>query len=214
MGLPRTVGRRSATVAGPTAGAAMAQAPSLAIDGWHPRARRVMSPNRDARPAGMAIELVVLHNISLPPGRFSGGGVEALFTNRLDPRAHPYYAGIAALKVSAHFFLRRDGSLLQFVSCNERAWHAGVSRWRGRERCNDFSIGIEIEGADAVPYTERQYVRLARLLGELRAAYPALRGVAGHDEIAPGRKTDPGPAFDWPRFLKSSGVPRAWRALG
>lgn len=184
---------------------------ALAASGWHGRARRVASPNRDPRPAGTAVELVVLHNISLPPGRFGGPGVEQLFTNRIDADEHPFYKEIAGLKVSAHFFLRRSGELLQFVSCNERAWHAGVSNWRGRERCNDYSIGIEIEGTDARPYTRRQYARLAVLIGVLRAAYPALRGVAGHSEIAPGRKTDPGPAFDWPRFMAQSGLPRAWR---
>lgn len=179
--------------------------------GWHARARRIDSPNFDARPAGMAIELLVLHNISLPPGHFGGPGVEQLFTNRLDPAAHPFYKEIAGLKVSAHFFLRRDGGLVQFVSCDQRAWHAGLSRWRGRERCNDFSIGVEIEGTDDRPYTEKQYARLPSLVGDLRAAYPALCGVAGHAEIAPGRKTDPGPAFDWPRFMAACALPRAWR---
>ena len=186
---------------------------ALAAHGWHPGARRVDSPNRDARPAGMPVELVVLHNISLPPGRFGGPGVEQLFTNRLDPAEHPFYSEIAGLKVSAHFFLRRDGSLVQFVSCGERAWHAGVSRWRGRERCNDFSIGIEIEGTDQRPYTRRQYARLKSLVDALIRAYPSLSGVAGHSEIAPGRKTDPGPSFDWPRFMRETGLPPAWRAL-
>jgi AmpD protein len=136
-----------------------------------------------------------------------------LFTNRLDPAAHPYYAQIAALKVSAHFFLRRSGDLVQFVSCHERAWHAGVSRWRGRGRCNDFSIGIEIEGTDQTPYTLRQYARLAALVPLLRAAYPALCGIAGHSEIAPGRKTDPGPAFDWQRLLAQARLPAEWRRI-
>ena len=186
-------------------------AAGLLAGGWHGRARRVDSPNCDPRPAGVAVELVVLHNISLPPGRFGGPGVERLFTNQLDAAEHPFYMEIAGLKVSAHFFLRRDGELVQFVSCQQRAWHAGVSSWRGRERCNDFSIGIEIEGTDTRPYTQRQYARLAVLLGTLRAAYPDLCGVAGHDEIAPGRKTDPGPAFDWPRLLREAGLPRSWR---
>jgi AmpD protein len=185
----------------------------LAASGWHGRARRVDSPNRDARPAQMPPELVVLHNISLPPGRFGGPGVEALFTNRLDAAQHPYYAQIASLKVSAHFFLRRSGELVQFVSCHQRAWHAGVSSWRGRERCNDFSIGIEIEGTDDRPYTQRQYVRLAALTRLLRAAFPTLSGVAGHCEIAPGRKTDPGPAFEWRRFIGQADLPREWRRL-
>jgi len=186
---------------------------ALAATGWHPRAQRIESPNQDARPAGLPVELVVLHNISLPPGRFGGPGVEQLFTNRLDAAAHPFYAQIATLKVSTHFFLRRDGALVQFVSCQQRAWHAGVSAWRGHERCNDFSIGIEIEGTDQRPYTARQYARLAGLMDALRGAYPSLRGVAGHSEIAPGRKTDPGAAFDWDRFIRQSGVPGAWRRL-
>jgi AmpD protein len=161
----------------------------------------------------MPVELLVLHNISLPPGRFGGSGVEELFTNRLAADEHPFYKEIAGLRVSAHFFLRRDGSLLQFVSCHQRAWHAGASRWRGREKCNDFSIGVEIEGTDERPYTQRQYARLRRLALALAAAFPSLAGVAGHSEIAPGRKTDPGPAFDWARFMAESGWPRAWRAL-
>jgi len=160
----------------------------------------------------MPVELVVLHNISLPPGRFGGPGVEQLFTNRIDPDQHPFYREIAGLRVSAHFFLRRDGTLVQFVSCRQRAWHAGVSRWRGREKCNDFSIGIEIEGTDERPYTQRQYARLRGLVALLAAAFPSIGGVAGHSEIAPGRKTDPGPSFDWARFMREAGVPRAWRA--
>lgn len=161
----------------------------------------------------MAVELIVLHNISLPPGRFGGPGVEQLFTNHIDPAEHPFYMEIAGLKVSAHFFLRRDGSLTQFVSCGERAWHAGVSRWRGRERCNDFSVGIEIEGTDERPYTARQYARLGPLIGALRLGLPSIAGIAAHSEIAPGRKTDPGPAFDWARLLREAGLPRAWRRL-
>ena len=193
----------------PAAGAAAA----LGRAGWHPRARRVDSPNRDARPAGMAVELLVLHNISLPPGRFGGPGVEQLFTNRLEAAGHPFYREIAGLKVSAHFFLRRNGRLIQFVSCGERAWHAGVSRWRGREKCNDFSVGIEIEGTDDQPYTERQYARLAGLVDALRAAYPGIAGIAAHSEIAPGRKTDPGPAFDWARLMAACKLPRDWRRV-
>ena len=186
---------------------------ALATTGWHPRAIRIESPNRDARPAGMPVELLVLHNISLPPGQFGGPGVEQLFTNRIDPAEHPFYMEIAGLKVSAHFFLRRDGKLVQFVSARERAWHAGVSRWRGREKCNDFSIGVEIEGTDTQPYTQRQYARLRVLAADLARAFPGLAGVAGHSEIAPGRKTDPGPFFDWARFMRESGLPRKWRAL-
>jgi len=167
--------------------------------GWHAAARRVPSPNCDARPMGEAICLVVIHNISLPPGRFGGDGIEALFCNRLDPAAHPYYAGIAHLRVSAHFLIRRRGELIQFVPCAARAWHAGVSSWRGRQRCNDFSIGIELEGTDERPFTEAQYRRLATLLRALRRAYPIV-AVTGHSDIAPGRKSDPGPYFDWQRL--------------
>ncbi|MBI5331708.1 MAG: 1,6-anhydro-N-acetylmuramyl-L-alanine amidase AmpD [Betaproteobacteria bacterium] len=167
-------------------------------EGWLDAARRAPSPNCDARPQGEAIRLVVIHNISLPPGEFGGPGVEALFTNRLDPHAHPYYAGIAELRVSAHFFIRRDGELIQFVPCGLRAWHAGASHWQGRERCNDFSMGIELEGTDAQPFTEAQYATLNRLLATLRAAYP-IEAVIGHSDIAPGRKTDPGQYFDWGR---------------
>lgn len=169
--------------------------------GWHPGARRVESPNCDARPPGEAVRLVVIHNISLPPGQFGGPGVEQLFTNRLDPAEHPYYAGIRDLRVSAHFFIRRDGEMIQFVPCGMRAWHAGASCWQGRERCNDFSLGIELEGTDDTPFTERQYEALNKLLAVLRAAY-AVQGIVGHSDIAPGRKTDPGPHFDWDRVSR------------
>lgn len=163
-----------------------------------PGFRRVISPNFDARPPGMPVELVVIHNISLPPDQFGGPGVEQLFTNTLDPTAHPYYAEIQGMQVSAHFFIRRDGSLIQFVSCLDRAWHAGRSQWQGRERCNDFSIGIELEGCDTQPFEASQYVTLSRLIPALQAAYPLCAAV-GHADIAPGRKTDPGPCFDWGR---------------
>jgi N-acetyl-anhydromuramoyl-L-alanine amidase len=163
-----------------------------------PGFRRADSPNFDARPEGMPVELIVVHNISLPPGEFGGPGVEQLFTNTLDPAEHPYYAEIQGMKVSAHFFIRRDGSLIQFVSCLDRAWHAGASQWRGRERCNDFSVGIELEGCDSRPFTDAQYAVLARLVAVLRARYPIAEAV-GHSDIAPGRKTDPGPCFDWTR---------------
>lgn len=161
--------------------------------------RYLGSPNCDARPAATRIELIVVHNISLPPRSFGGSGIVDLFLNRLAPDAHPYYAGIAHLRVSAHFLIRRDGELLQFVPCELRAWHAGVSSWRGRERCNDFSIGIEIEGADDVSFDDAQYQRLCELIAVLRARYP-ISEVTGHSDIAPGRKTDPGPAFDWERI--------------
>ncbi|MFZ5483666.1 MAG: 1,6-anhydro-N-acetylmuramyl-L-alanine amidase AmpD [Pseudomonadota bacterium] len=168
------------------------------VDGWWREAQRIESPNADDRPTGTAIELVVIHNISLPPGQFGGPGIVELFTNCLDPDAHPYYAGIHALRVSAHFLIRRDGSLIQCVSCDRRAWHAGLSTWRGRERCNDFSIGIELEGTDDLPFAEAQYDRLDQVLAALESRYPII-GIAGHSDIAPGRKTDPGPCFDWRR---------------
>jgi N-acetyl-anhydromuramoyl-L-alanine amidase len=162
--------------------------------------RFVDSPNQDERPPGTTITLAVIHSISLPPGEFGGDAIERLFTNCLDPAAHPYFAGIAGLEVSSHFLIRRDGELVQFVPVERRAWHAGASSWRGRTRCNDFSIGIELEGTDEGPFTDAQYARLAALLSALRRDLP-LRDVAGHSDIAPGRKTDPGPGFDWPRLL-------------
>ncbi|MBS1219855.1 MAG: N-acetylmuramoyl-L-alanine amidase, family 2 [Proteobacteria bacterium] len=186
----------------------MTIAPSLshALDasGWLPAARRLPSPNCDARPEGTAIELIVIHNISLPPGVFDGDAVIDLFTNRLDWDAHPYYQGIRGIQVSAHFFIRRDGTLIQFVPCARRAWHAGVSRWRGRERCNDFSLGIELEGCDDRPFEDAQYARLAWLVADLRRRYP-IEDIVGHSDIAPGRKTDPGPCFDWPRLRRLIG---------
>ncbi|MBI3171105.1 MAG: 1,6-anhydro-N-acetylmuramyl-L-alanine amidase AmpD [Hydrocarboniphaga effusa] len=171
-------------------------------DGWLAGARRVLSPNCDARPDADDISLLVIHGISLPPGRFGGPWIEALFTNRLDPAVDPYFATIAALRVSAHLLIRRDGSIVQFVPFTRRAWHAGVSSYAGRERCNDFSIGIELEGADERPYTAKQYLRLARVTGALLRRYPHITParVVGHSDIAPGRKTDPGPAFDWARL--------------
>ena len=159
----------------------------------------IASPNCDERPGGSALELLVIHSISLPPGEYGGPGIVELFTNRLDPAAHPYYAGIAGLRVSAHFVIRRDGALIQFVPCRLRAWHAGPSCWKGRERCNDFSVGVELEGSDDMPFEDVQYARLATLTRALRAAYP-LPEIAGHSDIAPGRKTDPGPHFDWQRY--------------
>ncbi|HEY0665263.1 MAG TPA: 1,6-anhydro-N-acetylmuramyl-L-alanine amidase AmpD [Gallionella sp.] len=162
-------------------------------------AEYIASPNCDDRPQG-AIDLLVIHNISLPPGEFGGDGVQQLFTNTLNAAEHPYYAAIAGLKVSAHFFVRRDGHILQFVPCLKRAWHAGASCWQGASRCNDFSIGIELEGSDTVPFTEAQYAALVRLTLVLRTVYP-LRGIAGHSDIAPQRKTDPGPCFDWAHYL-------------
>ncbi|OGS98711.1 MAG: N-acetyl-anhydromuranmyl-L-alanine amidase [Gallionellales bacterium RIFCSPLOWO2_12_FULL_59_22] len=159
----------------------------------------ISSPNCDDRPAG-PIELLVIHNISLPPGEFGGDDVRRLFTNTLDARAHPYYLALAGLRVSAHFLVRRDGRINQFVPCTKRAWHAGESCWQGRHCCNDFSLGIELEGSDTVPYTNAQYDALHRLTKALRRAYP-IRGIAGHRDIAPQRKTDPGACFDWSRYL-------------
>lgn len=159
----------------------------------------IPSPNCDDRPAGN-IELLVIHNISLPPGEFGGDGVLRLFSNTLDVCAHPYYPSIAGMKVSAHFFVRRDGKIIQFVSCLRRAWHAGESCWQGGGRCNDFSIGIEMEGTDTVPFTGAQYDALHCLTMALRGTYP-IRGIAGHSDIAPQRKTDPGLCFDWARYL-------------
>ncbi len=170
--------------------------------GLVPGARYVPSPNRDERPAWQRPELVVVHGISLPPGEFGGPWIERLFTNTLPADAHPYFAAIAGQRVSAHVLIRRDGGLVQFVPFHLRAWHAGASRWRGRERCNDFSIGIELEGADTTPYEDAQYGALAALVAALVRAYPTLvpEAVVGHEDVAPGRKTDPGPAFEWPRL--------------
>ena len=161
--------------------------------------RYVASPNCDERPAGCPVELIVVHAISLPPGEFGGDGIIDLFTNRLDPSAHPYYAAVAGLQVSAHFLIRRDGDLIQFVPSGRRAWHAGESSWRGRTRCNDFSIGIELEGTDDAPFEDAQYGALAALTRAIDSRYP-IADIAGHSDIAPGRKTDPGPYFDWERF--------------
>jgi AmpD protein len=168
------------------------------------------SPNHDARAHDATVSLLVIHNISLPPGEFGGPYVEGLFLNTLDYSAHPWLERLRGLRVSAHFFVRRDGEIVQFVSTDERAWHAGVSRFAGRERCNDFSIGIEMEGTDVLPYTPEQYAALARITPALRSRYP-LANVRGHEHIAPGRKTDPGPAFDWGTFGRLCGISR--RAL-
>lgn len=168
----------------------------LDAGGWLTGAQRVISPNCDERPAGEQVRLVVIHAISLPPGEFGGDSIERLFTNRLDPEAHPYFREIHDLHVSAHFLIRRDGIIVQFVPCNLRAWHAGASNWRGTERCNDISIGIELEGCDDRPFEPLQYASLARLVRILRRHYP-IEDIAGHADIAPGRKADPGPHFDW-----------------
>ncbi len=165
-------------------------------------ARQCPSPNQDERPAGFAAELIVVHGISLPPGDYAGSQIEQLFTNCLDWDAHPYFGEIRGMEVSAHLLVRRDGELVQFVPCDRRAWHAGQSCFRGRTTCNDFSIGVELEGEDEVPYDDRQYTVLARVIRALMKAYPDIsaRHIAAHSDIAPGRKTDPGPAFDWLRL--------------
>jgi AmpD protein len=162
--------------------------------------RVVSSPNHDERPPGTEVTLAVLHSISLPPGEFGGDAIERLFTNRLDPAAHPYFREIHGLRVSAHFLIRRDGELLHFVPVERRAWHAGLSSWRGRSRCNDFSVGIELEGSDFEAFTEAQYATLNRAVAALCTGYP-VRAVRGHSDIAAGRKTDPGPCFEWGRLV-------------
>lgn len=178
--------------------------------GWlapSPGVSILRSPNCDERPAGAQVSLLVVHNISLPPGEFGGPEVAGLFLNTLDYGSHPWLERLRGLRVSAHFFIRRSGHINQFVSTDRRAWHAGVSRFAGRERCNDFSIGIELEGTDTLPYTDEQYASLRRLTNTLRARYP-LVAAQGHEHIAPGRKTDPGSAFDWMRFARDSGFAR------
>ena len=178
----------------------------IANDGWIDAARRVDSPNRDDRPPGTVISLLVVHAISLPPSSFGNEHIERLFTNTLNPAAHPYFLRISDLRVSAHFLIRRDGELIQFVSCLQRAWHAGVSSWGGRDRCNDFSIGIELEGCDDLPFDDRQYLRLVSLIESLRTCYP-IGSIVGHSDISPGRKTDPGPCFDWQRIAQDEPLP-------
>jgi AmpD protein len=180
----------------------------MADKDWIAGARRVLSPNRDSRPPGTDITLAVLHSISLPRGRYrkdaGGDAIERLFTNRLDASAHASFADLAGLRVSSHFLIYRGGELVQFVPLESRAWHAGASRWRGRERCNDFSVGIELEGVDDGAFEAAQYVRLQRLLRELQRRLP-LRDLAAHSDVAPGRKSDPGTGFDWPRLLAALG---------
>lgn len=167
--------------------------------GWLSSAQHLPSPNFGPRPVDANIDLAVVHSISLPPGQYGTGCVQQLFTNQLDWDAHPYFQGIRGLEVSSHFFIARDGTLWQFVSCDDRAWHAGRSAWCGRENCNDFSIGIELEGLEGLTFEDRQYQALAHLTHALAAHYP-LTHVAGHEHIAPGRKEDPGPGFDWQRL--------------
>ncbi|QGN36594.1 1,6-anhydro-N-acetylmuramyl-L-alanine amidase AmpD [Klebsiella oxytoca] len=169
--------------------------------GWLEEARRVPSPHQDSRPDNETPSLLVVHNISLPPGEFGGPWIDALFSGTLDPDAHPFFAGIAHLRVSAHCLIRRDGEVVQYVPFDKRAWHAGVSNYHGRECCNDFSIGIELEGTDELAYTDAQYQQLVAVTRELISFYPAIAdSITGHSDIAPVRKTDPGPAFDWDKF--------------
>ena len=167
--------------------------------GWWRHARRVPSPNFGPRPVSERVSLAVVHSISLPPGQYGGDAVERFFCNRLDHAAHPYFEGLRGVQVSAHFFVRRDARVLQFVSCDARAWHAGVSQWAGREQCNDYSLGIELEGLEGQTFAVAQYAALARLLRALARRYP-LDAVVGHEHIAAGRKADPGPGFDWARL--------------
>ncbi|WP_137895413.1 1,6-anhydro-N-acetylmuramyl-L-alanine amidase AmpD [Ramlibacter sp. 2FC] len=178
-------------------------------DGWYRFARRLDSPNHGPRPAGAAVDLIVLHSISLPPGEYGGDQVQRLFTNRLDWDAHPYFQQIRGLQVSAHFYVRRDGELWQFVSCDDRAWHAGASHYRGRGNCNDDSVGIELEGLEGEAFEPAQYESLGGLCAALAQRYP-VRHVAGHEHIAPGRKQDPGPGFDWPLLQRTLGWPTGW----
>lgn len=173
-----------------------------AQSGWIEDVRRVRSPNFDARPKGCGLELIVVHGISLPPGEFGGPWIDRLFANELPAERHPYFATVCKLRVSAHVLVSRDGTLTQYVAFTDRAWHAGESAHRGREWCNDFSVGIELEGTDDIPYAHAQYRVLAALIGALADTWPSLRDadIVGHCDIAPGRKTDPGPSFDWTRL--------------
>ena len=173
-------------------------------NGWVSGMRRLASPNCDCRPSGTTIDLLVIHNISLPPGQFGGQAVAQLFTNTLDADVHPYFAQLKGVRVSAHFLIQRTGEIIQFVPCSKRAWHAGASAWRGRTACNDFSMGVELEGTDFLPFSDQQYAALIRLTRLLKRAFP-IREIAGHSDIAPGRKTDPGQKFDWSRYLAKVG---------
>ncbi len=188
---------------------AVSAAPAeIDAQGWLDGARRSPSPHANERPDGAAIELVVLHGVSLPPGEFGGPWIEDFFTAGLDFSTHEYFETIRDLRVAPHLLVRRDGEIVQFVSFLRRAWHAGCSSWKGREECNDYSIGIELEGADTIPYTDAQYLVLARILPALVAAWPGIceGGIVGHADVAPGRKSDPGPAFDWRRLADSLGA--------
>jgi len=172
----------------------------MSPEGWLEGVRRMESPNCDERPAASEISLLVVHSISLPPGEYGGDAIERFFTNRLDLQEHPYFQEIGSMRVSAHFLIRRDGELVQFVPVFKRAWHAGASSWRGRSACNDFSVGVELEGTDDGAFDDAQYRSLDGLVRRLRRALP-LRDIAAHSDVAPGRKTDPGPGFAWAQFL-------------
>lgn len=173
-------------------------------NGWLVSVRSLASPNFNQRPADVDVSLLVIHNISLPPGEFNTGCVEAFFCNQLDSQQHPYFATVAQLRVSAHFFIARTGEITQFVSLGDRAWHAGASSFAGTADCNDYSVGVELEGCDEIPYTDAQYTALIELTKNLCSIFPGITAdrIVGHQHIAPGRKTDPGPAFDWARYLK------------
>lgn len=180
---------------------------AMIIDGWLQWAEHCPSPNFNLRPNNIDISLLIIHNISLPPGEFGGGYVQRFFQNELDVSIHPYFATLAELKVSAHLFIERDGKVIQFVSFDARAWHAGNSSFAGVADCNNYSIGIELEGADDIPYTDAQYSSVAKVSRQLLLTYPKLtpERITGHSDVAPGRKTDPGPAFDWGRYRNSLG---------
>lgn len=182
----------------------MTQDSALWRNGWYRFAQHIPSPNFGPRPASTAIDLIVLHAISLPPGVYGGPEIEALFTNTLDWDAHPYFQQIRGMEVSAHFVIRRDGALVQFVSCDDRAWHAGRSHYQGRDNCNDFSIGIELEGLEGESFEHAQYESLSSLCAAIAQHYPAHQ-IAGHEHVAPGRKNDPGPGFDWPSLQQALG---------
>lgn len=181
-------------------------APSGWVAGWLTRARRCESPNSGLRPPGMGVELVIIHSISLPPGEYGTGAIERLLTNRLDCDAHPYYEQLRGLEVSAHFVVLRDGELVQFVSGDRRAWHAGASHWHGRSDCNDFSIGIELEGLEGTSFAPAQYLALGRLMHDIADAHGVV-SIAGHEHVALGRKHDPGDRFDWPLLIELLGWP-------
>ncbi len=185
----------------------------LWVDGWYQFAARLASPNFGPRPAGVGAELIVLHAISLPPGRYGGNEVAQLFTNQLDWDQHPYFKSIEGMAVSSHFFIRRQGDLQQFVSCSDRAWHAGVSSYQDRDNCNDYSIGIELEGVEGDRFENDQYETLASLCAAILQRYP-VTGIAGHEHIAPGRKGDPGSGFDWPLLQQTLALPPQYFPAG